>query len=189
MFKFQNMIKILNRDIPNQIDELTIEQFESITEINNNPELDPIDKHLQVFAYLGIPESEFWDYDVADFVNIVREFNNMDQKEFPVVEELELDGYLYKAQMKLTVRDTKMIEKVALTKPKGYISEMLAIMFKREDLTPTEHYADAHIKQKAKLIKKLSADISIPYIMFIANKIGQQAKNDTPTQAVEPSNS
>ena len=182
------MITILNREIPNQIDELTIEQFEAITEINNDPNLDPIDKHLKVFAYLGIPESEFWDYDVADFVTMVKDFNNMEQKDFPVVEELELDGYIYRAEMRLTVRDTKMIEKIALTKPKGYISEMLAIMFKREDLTPTEHYADAHIKQKAKLIRKLNANISIPYIMFIANKIGQQVKNDTATQAMEPSN-
>ena len=182
------MITILNREIPNQIDELTIEQFEAITEINNDPNLDPIDKHLKVFAYLGIPESEFWDYDVADFVVMVKDFNSMDQKDFPVVEELEIDGYIYRAEMRLTVRDTKMIEKIALTKPKGYISEMLAIMFKREDLTPTEHYTDAHIKQKAKLIRKLNANISIPYIMFIANKIGQQVKNDTTTQAVEPSN-
>lgn len=181
------MITILNREIPNQIDELTIEQFEAITEINNDPNLDPIDKHLKVFAYLGIPESEFWDYDVADFVVMVKDFNSMEQKDFPVVEELELDGYIYRAEMRLTVRDTKMIEKIALTKPKGYISEMLAIMFKREDLTPTEHYTDAHIKQKAKLIRKLNANISIPYIMFIANKIGQQVKNDTATQAVEPS--
>jgi hypothetical protein len=182
------MITILNREIPNQIDELTIEQFEAITEINNDPNLDPIDKHLKVFAYLGIPESEFWDYDVADFVVMVKDFNSMEQKDFPVVEELELDGYIYRAEMRLTVRDTKMIEKIALSKPKGYISEMLAIMFKREDLTPTEHYADAHIKQKAKLIRKLNANISIPYIMFIANKIGQQVKNDTATQAMEPSN-
>ena len=182
------MITILNREIPNQIDELTIEQFEAITEINNDPNLDPIDKHLKVFAYLGIPESEFWDYDVADFVVMVKDFNSMDQKDFPVVEELELDGYIYRAEMRLTVRDTKMIEKIALHKVKGYISEMLAIMFKREDLTPTEHYTDAHIKQKAKLIRKLNANISIPYIMFIANKIGQQVKNDTATQAVEPSN-
>lgn len=187
MFKNYNMITILNRDIPNQLEELTIEQFEVITEINNNQELDPIDKHLQVFAYLGIPESEFWDYDVADFVGMVKEFNSAERKEYPVVEELEIDGYIYKAQMKLTVRDTKMIEKVALRKEKGYISEMLAIMFKREDLTPTEHYTDAHIKQKAKLIRKLNAAISIPYMMFIAQKIGQQA-NDQATEAVEPSN-
>ena len=181
------MITILNREIPNQLEELTIEQFEAITDINNNQELDPIDKHLQVFAYLGIPENEFWDYDVADFVGMVREFNSSERKEYPTVEELEIDGYIYKAQMKLTVRDTKLIEKITLKKEKGYISEMLAVMFKREDLTSTEHYTDAHIKQKAKLIRKLNASISIPYVMFIAQKIGQQA-NDQATAELEPSN-
>lgn len=183
------MITILNREIPNRLDELTIEQFENITDINNDPSLDPIDKHLKVFTYLGIPESEFWDYDVADFVNIVKEFNTMEQRDYPLVDTLEIDGYTYVAEMKLTVRDTKLIEKVAIAKPKGYISEMLAVMFKREDLTPAEHYTDAHIKQKAKLIRKLGANISIPYIMFIAQKIGQQIKNDTATPPVESSNS
>jgi len=185
LFKNYKMINVLNRDIPNQLDEITIEQFETITEINNDPNLDPIDKHLKVFAYLGIPESEFWDYDVADFINVVKEFNSLEQKEHATVEELELEGYTYKAQMKLTVRDTKMIEKVALHKEKGYISEMLAIMFKREDLTPAEHYAEAHIKHKAKLIRKLTADVAIPYLIFIADKISQQVKNNASTQAVE----
>lgn len=182
------MITILNREIPNQLDELTIEQFEAITDINNNQELDPIDKHLKVFAYLGIPESEFWDHDVAEFVQFVKAFNTLEQKEYPTIEELELEGYLYKAQMRLTVRDTKLIEKIALHKEKGYISEMLAVMFKREDLTPAEHYADAHIKQKAKLIRKLNANIAMPYLIFIAEKIAKQVNNDTATQAVEPSN-
>jgi hypothetical protein len=141
-----------------------------------------------VFTYLGIPESEFWDYDVADFVNVVKEFNSLDQKEYETVEELELEGYIYRAQMKLTVRDTKMIEKIALHKQKGYVSEMLAVMFKREDLTPAEHYTDAHIKHKAKLIRKLMANVAIPYLMFIAEKISQQVKNDTSTQTMEPSN-
>jgi hypothetical protein len=182
------MITILNKEIPNQLEELTIEQFEAITDINNNQELDPIDKHLQVFAYLGIPESEFWDYDVAEFVGMVKQFNSAERKDYPVVEELEIEGYTYKARMKLTVRDTKLIEKITLKKEKGYISEMLAIMFKREDLTAAEHYAEAHIKQKAKLIRKLNAAISIPYVMFIAQKIGQQA-NDQASEAVESSNS
>ena len=181
------MVTILNREIPNQIEELTIEQFEAITDINNNQELDPIDKHLQVFAYLGIPESEFWDYDVADFVGMVKDFNSSEHKDYPTVEEIELEGYVYKAQMKLTVRDTKLIEKITIKKEKGYVSEMLAVMFKREDLTSTEHYTDAHIKHKAKLIRKLNAAISIPYIMFIAHKISQQA-NDQITEAVESSN-
>jgi hypothetical protein len=81
-----------------------------------------------------------------------------------------------------------MIEKVALHKQKGYVSEMLAIMFKRDDLTAAEHYTDAHIKHKAKLIRKLTANVAIPYLMFIAEKISQQVKNDTSTKAMEPSN-
>lgn len=168
--------------IPNQINELTIEQFETITDINNDTTLDPIDKHLKVFAYLGIPESEFWDYDVADFINVVKEFNSIQHQDHDVTEELEIDGYIYKAEMRLTVRDTKMIEKIALHKEKGYISEMLAVMFKRIDLTSTEHYTDAHIKQKAKLLRKLNADICLPYMIFIAEKIG---KNATTAPSVE----
>jgi hypothetical protein len=181
------MVTILNREIPNQLDELTIEQFESITDINNDTNLDPIDKHLKVFAYLGIPESEFWDYDVADFVQFVKLFNTMEHKEYATVEEIELENYIYRAEMKLTVRDTKMIEKIALHKEKGYISEMLAVMFKREDLTSTEHYTDAHIKHKSKLIRKLTANIALPYLIFISEKIAKQV-NNAPTPELEPSN-
>jgi hypothetical protein len=182
------MINILGRDIPNALDELNIEQFETITEINNNQELDPIDKHLKIFEYLGIPEREFWDYDVADFIDIVKQFNNIKQVEYPTIDILEIDGYTYKAEMKLTVRDTKMIEKIALKRDKGYVSEMLAVMFKREDLSNTEHYTDAHIKHKAKLFKQLSADISVPYLIFITNKINKQVEAQA-TKELEPSNS
>ena len=185
MFKNYNMISILNRGIPNQLDEITIEQFETITDINNDPNLDPIDKHLKVFAYLGIPESEFYDYDVADFVNVVKEFNSLEQKEYATVEELELEGYIYRAEMRLTVRDTKMIEKIALHKQKGYVSEMLAIMFKREDLTPAEHYTDAHIKLKAKIIRELKAELALPYLVEIGQKLSKQMPKDEPAEVVE----
>jgi len=179
------MITILGREIPNRLDELTIEQFENITELSNNKEIDPIDRHLQIFASLGIPEKEFFDYDVADFIELVKEFNSAPKIEYPTIENLEVEGYNYTAKMKLTVRDTKLIEKIAINKPKGYVSEIAAIMFKRDDLTPAEHYADAHIKHKANLFKKLKANIAIPYLMFIATKINHQvdAGSDTPTDS------
>lgn len=178
------MITILNREIPNEIEELTIEQFETITDINNDTKLDPIDKHLKIFEFFGIKESEFYDIDITEFIEIVKNFNTSPKKEYPTIEEIEIDGYTYKGQMRLTVRDTKIIEKLAIERPKGYVSEMLAVMFKRVDLTPTEHYTDAHIKQKAKLLKKENASLCIPYMLFIAHKIGQQA-NDADTPAVE----
>jgi hypothetical protein len=178
------MITILGREIPHTLDELTIEQFETITEIGSNKEIDNIDRHLQIFASLGIAESEFYDYDVADFITIVKVFNEQPKSEYPVVETIELDGFTYTAQLKLTVRDTKLIESIAIKKPKGYISSILAIMFKADHLTPTEHYADAHLKLKAKHIGKLKACIAIPYVMFIAKKINKQV-DDQLTQAVE----
>lgn len=178
------MITILGREIPHTLDELTIEQFEIITEISNNKDIDNIDRHLQIFVSLGIPESEFYDYDVADFIEIVKAFNEQPKSEYPVVETIELDGFTYTAQLKLTVRDTKLIETIAINKPKGYISSILAIMFKADHLTVTEHYADAHLKLKAKHICKLKACIAIPYLMFIGNKIKKQVE-DVPTEAVE----
>ena len=168
------MITILGRDIPNHLDELTIEQFEVITELSNNKELDAVDKHLQIFASLGLAESEFYDVDVADFIEYTNQFNTIPEIEYPTISQIELAGYSYTAEMKLTVRDTKLIEKIAIHKPKGYISDVLAIFFKRDDLTSTEHYADAHLKLKAKLIKELKANIAIPYLLFITNKLAKQ---------------
>ena len=170
------MITILGRDIPNHLDELTIEQFEVITELSNNKELDAVDKHLQIFGSLGLEESLFHDVDVADFIEFTNQFNNIPEIDYPTISQIELAGYSYTAEMKLTVRDTKLIEKIAINKPKGYISDVLAIFFKRDDLTSTEHYAEAHLKLKAKLIKELKANVAIPYLLFITKKLAKQVE-------------
>ena len=178
------MITILGREIPNNLDELTIEQFEVITELSNNKELDAVDKHLQIFASLGLAESEFYDVDVADFIEYTNQFNNIPEVNYPTISQIELAGYSYTAEMKLTVRDTKLIEKIAIAKPKGYISDVLAIFFKRDDLTSTEHYAEAHLKLKSKMIKELKANVAIPYLLFITNKLAKQVE-DVTAEAVE----
>ena len=180
------MVTILGREIPNKIEELTIEQFEARTDINNNKELDPVDRHLQIFEYLGIPESEFFDFDIADFIEIVKEFNTAPDltNNMEPIGTLELDGFTYTAELKLTVRETKIIEKIAIHKQKGYISDMMAVMFKADHLTTAEHYSEAHLKLKSKHIRKLKAEICIPYIMFVANKIKKQVEN-VPTETIE----
>jgi hypothetical protein len=178
------MITILGREIPNTLDELTIDQFEVITELSNNKELDAVDKYLQIFASLGLAESEFYDVDVADFIEYTTQFNNIPEVDYPTISQIELAGYSYTAEMKLTVRDTKLIEKIVIAKPKGYISDVLAIFFKRDDLTSTEHYAEAHLKLKAKLIKELKANIAISYLLFITNKLAKQVE-DVTAEAVE----
>jgi hypothetical protein len=53
----------------------------------------------------------------------------------------------------------------------------MALMFKRTDLSNTEHYDAAHLKHKAKLFSKLKADISIPYLTFVTYKITNHAES------------
>ena len=71
------MVTILGKKIPNQLTELTVQQFEDITTIHANKELDAIEKHLEVFELLGVKEDEFEDVSIEEFKQFVREFNNI----------------------------------------------------------------------------------------------------------------
>lgn len=181
------MVTILGKEIPNQLNELSVQQFEEITSIHANNELDAIEKHLEVFAMFGITEEEFEDTSIEEFKEYVRQFNDIKGAD-PIVNTLELDGYTYTAfdeVFKLSVRDTKHIEKVMSSRHKGYISEMLAILFKRNDLTKTEHYDQAHIKHKAKLIREQKASLALPYLVEVGQKLSKQIPKDAPTEVVE----
>jgi len=183
------MIKIFEREIPNRMDELTIEQFEKVTEITNNQELDNIDRYIKIFEYFGVKESEWDDNDVelSEFIDKVKEFNSSKYEKKDAVESIELEGYTYEAKLKLSVKDTKMIEKIIGRKSHNWISDLLALMFKRSDLSQVEHYTEAHLKHKAKLFKQLKAEIAVPYLVFVTEKISSHAKSEA-TESVEPNN-
>jgi hypothetical protein len=172
------MIELFGKEIPSKMDELTLEQFQKISAIHNNEEYDTLEKHCKVFEYLGITEDEM-DVDFDLFLANVKEFNNNNYTHKDTVEEIELEGYTYKAEMKLSVKDSRIVEKIVKKDNKEYISDIMALMFKRTDLTNTEHYDPAHLKHKAKLFSKLKADISIPYLTFVTNKITTHAQSQT----------
>jgi len=171
------MIKLFGKEIPSKMDELTVEQFQKISAIHNNEEYDTLEKHCKVFEYLGITEEEM-DVDFEVFLENVKEFNKDNFTKKDTVEEIELEGYTYKADMKLSVKDSRIVEKIIKKDNKEYISDIMALMFKRTDLSNTEHYDPAHLKHKSKLFSKLKADISIPYITFITYKITNHAERE-----------
>jgi len=177
------MIELFGKEIPSKMDELTLEQFQKISAIHNNDEYDTLEKHCKVFEYLGITEEEM-DVDFDLFLANVKEFNNNNYDKKDPVEEIEIDGYTYKAEMKLSVKDSRIVEKIVKKDNKEYISDIMALMFKRTDLSNTEHYDPAHLKHKAKLFSKLKADISIPYLTFVTYKITNHAESQV-TKAVE----
>ena len=188
------MVEILGKEIPNEMNEMTIHQFEQITEIHASTELDVIEKHLEVFKLMGV-SNDIEDVDFEVFKEYVDKFNSAKVPSSVLLKSFEVDGYTYKAydeDFKLTAKDTKLIEKILANKHKGYISEVLAVLFKRTDLTKTEHYTDAHIKQKAKLIRELKAEVAIPYLVTLANKInnnvGKLNETTEATEGVESNN-
>jgi hypothetical protein len=175
------MIELFGKEIPSKMDELTLEQFQKISAIHNNEEYDTLEKHCKVFEYLGVTEEEM-DVDFDLFLANVKEFNNNNYDKKDPVEEIEIDGYNYKAEMKLSVKDSRIVEKIVKKDNKEYISDIMALMFKRTDLSNTEHYDPAHLKHKAKLFSKLKADISIPYLTFVTYKITNHAESQAPKE-------
>ena len=179
------MIEVLGRNIANKMNEINIEEFEKISAIHNNSELDNIEKQIKVFEVVGIEEDEWEDFKY--FVEKTKEFNtdNYDNKE-PVT-SLEIDGFTYNAEMRLSVKDTKLIEKIIVKENKHSVSDILALMFKRTDLSNTEHYDNAHLKHKSKLFRLQPAEIAIPYLTFVTETISNHAKKQA-TESVESNN-
>jgi hypothetical protein len=170
------MVQIFGKEIPSQMSELTLEQFQKISAIHNNEEYDTLEKHCKVFEYLGVTDDEM-DVDFELFLENVKLFNNNNYTKADAIEEIEIDGYTYKAEMKLSVKDSRIVEKIVKKENKEYISDIMALMFKRTDLTNAEHYDPAHLKHKAKLFSKLKADIAIPYLTFVTYKITNHAES------------
>jgi len=181
------MVEILGKQIPNEMDEITIQQFEGITDIHANAELDNVEKHLEVFKFMGVSD-EIEDVDFEVFKEYINKFNSAKVPSSVLLKSFEVDGYTYKAydeDFKLTAKDTKVIEKILGNKHKGYISEVLAVLFKRVDLSKVEHYTDAHIKHKAKLIRELKAEVAIPYLVAVADQINKHVeKLNEPSEVV-----
>jgi len=179
------MIEVLGRQIANKMNEITVEEFEKISAIHNNKELDNIEKQIKVFEVVGIEEDE-WD-DFNYFAEKTKEFNTDNYEAKDAVTELEIDGFTYKAEMKLSVKDTKLIEKMIVKENRHSVSDIMALMFKRTDLSNTEHYDSAHLKYKSKLFRTQVAEIAIPYLNFVTTTISNHAQKQA-AESVESNN-
>lgn len=189
------MIKVGSKEIKNLSSEMDIQTFEKVSSYINDNEAETFEKWINIFVFLGADENEINEMDFNDFRECVKEFNSVREKIKPeYTKTLEIDGYTYQSydeEFKLSVRDLKYIEKSIKKDPANYLARMMAIIFKRTDLTPTEHYADAHIDFKTKLFKKQNADLVIPFVAYVGNKLNEtaekikQANESTDTEELE----
>ena len=170
------MIKIKDYEVKNTVEELTVSEFEKIVEIQSDNTKSATEKQIDVFVSLGVPEEVVDSMTIAEFKKHIEEFNDVKSKEYEFLPEVEIEGFVYKAfdeEFKLSVRDLKHIENKVNKSPFSYMAFMLAVIFKRTDLSKAEHYDNAHLKHKAELFGKLPAAIAVPYV----TKIGQELSN------------
>ena len=125
-----------------------------------------LEKQIKIFEFLGVPD--IWDeLSVNELKGYINEFNDVPKMEFDYIKEVEIDGYTYRAfegeEFVLTAKDLSYLEK-KLKPNEVDVAYMLAVLFKRTDLSKTEHYSEAHIKQKAKLFENQPAEMSIKYM-------------------------
>ncbi len=175
-----------NYELRNLPSELTINEFEQISSIMNNEELDYIDKYMKIFEFVGLPIDVIEDLDGKTFIQLTKDFMDY-QYTVELTNEVQIDGYSYIASdrhidgEKITyvprIKDLKLIEKYIKQNPNKYATKVMAIIFKRDDLTKIEHYDDAHIKHKAELFSNQPYSIILPYITIVLEQITINMKN------------
>lgn len=186
------MITVKGYELKNSSEEMTIGEFEKVVEITTAPVFNPnkpdepheyetaYEQWKAVFMLQGLPEEVYNTMSYDEMNQAIQDFNAIRNDELRTVKSFELDGFRYAAfdeKFLLTVRDATEIERICKRHPRRHIAEMMAVLFKREDLSDAEHYAPAHIKHKAKLFRdQVTAVIAIPYLAILAQKIAVSAK-------------
>lgn len=169
------MISIKGHEIPNRADEFTVEQFDYLNKITRNNLLDNIEKWMNKFIYLGVPEEVFDDMKFEEFQEYIFLYNNSEMQ-LDKITSVEIDGYTYEAPERIGVKDLGLIEKAWKVNADNFSVETLAILFKRTDLTKKEHYTPAHLKQKQKLFKSQKANLAVPYVFEILKELNNTAE-------------
>ena len=180
------MINIAGVEIPNRVDELTVEQFDKLNSINLNKS-DSLDKWIEKFVYLGVPEEAFDSMTLDEFKSKVSEFNDIPEAPQERVFTFDVDGFTYETNESISLKDLSLIEKVWKVDRSEFSAECLAVLFKRADLTRNEHYTASHIKHKKALFKSLKCQIAIPHIIAVSELLVKSAEriNDESTKDVE----
>lgn len=180
------MITVNEIKIPNLVSEMTLKQYEWVSAMLNNKNLDNIERYVKLFKFYGVSEEYLNDLTFDDFKELIKEYSKSEPASLEFKKEFDLNGFTYRAfdeEFKLKVKDMKQIE-VAFKQEK-YLCTLMAILFKRTDLTDKEHYEKAHIKQKAKLFADLMAEFAIPYLVKIGQVFQEQYEKTKELESTE----
>lgn len=190
------MVEIRGVQIANSPAEMTVGQFEKLTELvegkvfNPSAENEPykydseVQKWSEILVFMGLPSEELEDMELSEFKAHVKAFNQKESAPFEVVGEITIKGKTYKAFDKeedFTISVTKWarIQKLITGNRKKSISLIMAVIFEDVALSKKEHVVESHINLKASIFRKeMNAGVAIPYLVFITKKAIENLKDD-----------
>lgn len=164
-------------EVKSELSELSLKEYESIQSTLNRTDIEYFEKFMYVLNFLGIPTEYVDQMDTDSFMNFIKVFANSESTP-QFTRKIKIEGYEYvgieegQHKPKFTPNTIKLIERYMKKNPEKYFAEILAVFFKRTDLTTKEHYSEAHLKHKANLFREhISAQIAIPYIYFASESL------------------
>lgn len=169
-------------EVKSQLTELTLKEYEQVQSIVNKEQLDYFEKFMLVLEKLGVPMKYVESMDGDSFITFIKTFTTSEVAP-NFKKKLHIEGYDYVAieegedRPKFTPNTMRLIEKYITRNTESYFAEIMAVFFKREDLTIKEHFVEAHIKHKASLFRQyLSAEDALPYIYFASEYLALNIK-------------
>lgn len=114
-----------------------------------------------------------------EFTDAVKLWNDTAKFEGELVGSIEVNNRTYVAhdgEYSIKVRDLKHLERRVNESPTDYMAYWMAVIFKDDQLTKTEHYDNAHLKHKEKMFKEQPASVALPYVTHIAKEISASTK-------------
>jgi hypothetical protein len=181
MIKFN--INGIDYDIRNQFDELTVNEFEKIAEIQEDDKYDNVEKYINTFMVLGVKENDIDELSIDKLYELIKLFNNKEQKEYPIIEELSVNKRIYKlinstpTNLQITTKDLSVIEKLIKQNQNDVASTVLAVLYKDENLTKVEHYDKEHLKYKKSLFKNCTYDVALPLVLKVLEMMNKTFTN------------
>jgi hypothetical protein len=169
-------------ELRNEAKEVRLSEFNKIHNILSLDKTGHFEKYTEVFKVLGVPEDVIDGMSIEEFVELVKMFNDISQTKENPVQSFEIDGYTYTAytgeKFEFTAKDLVMLERGFKQGVGSVPAFVLAVIFKREDLTKKEHFDTAHINHKAKLFSEhLFMDVALPYLGLVSQRVIKQVEN------------
>ena len=174
MLKFKIGKPEQEKEFPIQPDKMMLKDFEEIYNIINDRNRGGSERMLLAFNKLGVSDEDIDAMSKQQFIDnsIVLKRQQYDDTLPP--KEIEVNGRKYVANIDedliLSARDVVAIERIAKHSAGRFPSCIMAVIYKDENLTKSEHYTDAHIKHKANLFKEFPASYAIPLMVRIARE-------------------